>query len=100
MIFYFHVRSRAWKPIFKTTRLKLRWMPIKSTGTVPAGNQIPFRFATEIMREREKHRSNFQKRLKPTSGFADADARVVNPTVTDRISRGDELRIIDFFEML
>lgn len=78
-----------WKPIFKTTLSKHHWMPIKSIGIVPAGNQKLFRFVMAITKEPGKNLLNFQSMSRPINGFADAGVRVENPTVTDRISRVD-----------
>ncbi len=63
--------------------LKRRWMPTKSIGTVRAGYPPRFRFATEAIAKPTKHQLNFPSRLKPISGYADADDQVENPTVTD-----------------
>lgn len=84
------MRSRIWKLIFRITRLKLHWMPIKSIGTVPADNQTLSLFVTEIMRGPAKHRSSFLRKLIPISGYADADVQDESLTVTDRISKGDK----------
>lgn len=87
MIFLSQFRSLSWKPIFKMPRLKRRWMPTKSIGTVRAGYPPRFRFATEAIAKPIKHRLNFPSRLKPISGCADADDRVENPTATDHTNK-------------
>jgi hypothetical protein len=67
---------------------KHHWTQIKSIGIAPAGNQKPFRFVMETMREPVKLRSNFPSMLKPINGSADAEDQDENLIVTVHINRG------------